>query len=446
MPEYVPDWQNTNIMSTVPNPLLHKAILVVITIVAAWSLYHTQPIEIAQYAVVNHSTAEQTATALIEPAEYKAQFASRASTALVHASTITELNDGRLLAMWFAGSREGAKDVVIHGAYFDPKTSNWSDEKTFASPEQSAADLNRYIKKVGNPVLTVAKDNKLWLFYVTVSLGGWATSHINAMYSTDNGDTWSQAKRLVATPFLNVSTLVKGTPIHYENGEIGLPVYHELAGKFGEILVLSPEGEVIRKERLDYGRHSLQPVIFLQSPTEAMAFMRNAKEVKPYRALRTQTKDKGLTWSPVEPSSIDNPNSAVAGLALSANDFISVLNDTEKSREQLTLATSSDAGRQWQAIYSFEKQLPDSESKFPPKQFSANLARYLTEQNASVPAALIAKRVEHNMCNPISCQWQFDYPYIIRTKSGDFHLVYTWNKSMIKHIEFNLSWLESVKK
>lgn len=432
-------------MSTAPNPLLHKAILIAITVLAAWSLYHTKPLTISQYEVVNHTTTEQSANALVEPSRLNSQFVSRASTALVHASTITELNDGRLLAMWFAGSREGAKDVVIHGAYFDPKTSTWSDEKVFASPAQSEQDLHRYIKKVGNPVLTVAKDNKLWLFYVTVSLGGWATSHVNAMYSTNNGESWSQAKRLVTSPFLNVSTLVKGTPIHYENGEIGLPVYHELAGKFGEIIVLSAEGDVIRKERLDYGRHSLQPVIFLKSPTEAVAVMRNAKEIKPYKALRTETSDTGLTWSPVEPSSIDNPNSAVAGLALSENHFLSVLNDTQKSREQLTLAISTDAGKQWQAVYSFEKQLPASEDKFLPTQFSADLSLYLTNQNAAVSAELIAERVKHNMCSAKSCQWQFDYPYLIRTRSGSFHLVYTWNKSMIKHVEFNLSWLESVK-
>jgi len=41
--------------------------------------------------------------------------------ASVHAASLIALKDGAIRAFWFAGSREGAADVVINSAVFDPK-------------------------------------------------------------------------------------------------------------------------------------------------------------------------------------------------------------------------------------------------------------------------------------------------------------------------------------
>jgi predicted neuraminidase len=39
-------------------------------------------------------------------------------------------------------------------------------------------------------------------------------------------------------------------------------------------------------------------------------------------------------------------------------------------------------------------------------------------------------------------RYQFSYPWMLRTSDGVFHLLYTWNRTRIKHIEFNQSWLD----
>jgi predicted neuraminidase len=38
--------------------------------------------------------------------------------------------------------------------------------------------------------------------------------------------------------------------------------------------------------------------------------------------------------------------------------------------------------------------------------------------------------------------FEFSYPHLVRTGSGDFHLVYDWNRTFIKHVWFNSAWLE----
>ena len=44
----------------------------------------------------------------------------------------------------------------------------------------TAQGVNRYIRKLGNPVVTRDAAGRIWLFYVSVSVGGWSGSAINA--------------------------------------------------------------------------------------------------------------------------------------------------------------------------------------------------------------------------------------------------------------------------
>lgn len=221
---------------------------------------------------------------------YKLPIRSHLRLALAMAASLVELGDGRIRAFWFAGSREGAKDVEIISAIFDPDKNLWGAEQSIVTREDTQYSLLRYVKKLGNPVAHRAPDGTLWLFYVTVSLGGWAGSSITAITSTDDGSTWSPARRLITSPFMNISTLVKGTPILYDDGSTGLPVHHEFIGKFGELLRISNEGEIIDKQRLSSGRSSLQPVVLIKTPQQAQALMRYAG-ASPMRVIATTTND-----------------------------------------------------------------------------------------------------------------------------------------------------------
>ena len=182
------------------------------------------------------------------------RFASAQQNIHTHAASLVELGDGRIRAFWFSGSREGAQDVEIRSAVFDPAKNLWGAEHSVADRAGTQRALLRYVKKLGNPVALRAADGTLWLFYVTVSLGGWAGSSITAITSKDDGATWSPARRLITSPFINISTLVKGTPFFYSDGSMGLPVYHEFIGKFGELLRIASDGEIIDKQRLSSGK------------------------------------------------------------------------------------------------------------------------------------------------------------------------------------------------
>ena len=124
-----------------------------------------------------------------------------------HAVSTTALDNGDLLATWYSGTREGGKDVNIYLARFDSTERRWLKKQVIMTRALSAQGLQRNIKKIGNPVISKAPNGRLWLFFVTVSIGGWAGSAINVMYSDDDSQSWSTPKRLVTTPFFNLSTL-----------------------------------------------------------------------------------------------------------------------------------------------------------------------------------------------------------------------------------------------
>jgi predicted neuraminidase len=326
------------------------------------------------------------------------RFASNGETREVHSATAYA--DGETVtAFWYGGTREGARDVAIYQARLSGDS--WGKPKPVVQRKQMKSELNRHVRKIGNPIVYRHPDGRLWLFFVTVSVGGWAGSSISLAESTDNGETWSRARRLVTSPFFNLSTLVKGSAFRYADGTIGLPVYHEFIGKFGEMLRIDGDGRILGKTRFTSGRHALQPEIAVLGPERAVGVLRYAGE-PPRRVLHMLSDDAGRTWSAPQKIHLPNPDSAVEVMAFGEDRLVGVLNDIEEARWRLVLVVSDNLGKDWRTVKVLEQQ-----------QDAADMNRY-----------------------------QFSYPWMLRTNDGDFHVLYTWNRTRIKHIEFNQSWLE----
>jgi predicted neuraminidase len=311
----------------------------------------------------------------------------------VHSATAVEIAGGRIRAFWYAGSREGASDVAIYSAVFDPSSSSWGPQEIATTRETTARDLGRYVKKLGNPVVARDSRGRLWLFYVSVSLGGWSGSSVNYRLSEDEGATFGPARRIVASPFLNLGTLVRGPAVLFEDGTLGLPVYHELVGKFGELLRLSPHGEVLDKTRLSTGRSSLQPAVVPLGRGEAVAFLRSSG-FSPRRVLAVRTEDGGRSWSDLAPTGLPNPDASVAALRTSSGEVLIAFNDSEVDRSNLKLAISRDGGRSFAVLLTVE----------PPGG------------NAS--------------------SQELSYPWLLESSDGALHLFYSWNRGRIVHVRY----------
>lgn len=313
----------------------------------------------------------------------------------VHASSITCLRDGRMFAAWFGGTREGARDVSVYGAHWDSEADAWKTPCVIVDAAMASRELGRAVKKVGNPVVYYDQSGRLWLFYVTVSLGGWSGSSVSVKHSDDGGAVWSESRRIISSPFLNFSTLVRAVPLELADGSLLLPVYHEFLAKYSEILHLSSAGELIAKYRMGTSVGALQPTIAAIDERALWAFHRRDSDSIP-RVLANRSLDGGRTWSDTMPIDLPNPNASVAVIPRTQQGLLMALNASETDRTEISLATSDDAAN-WRVI----KTLPG-----------------------------------------LSNGLESSYPTLIKAYDGVYHLTYTWGRQRICHIRFNDAWLE----
>ena len=337
---------------------------------------------------------------LTEPPMFESRFVySHRLTRFAHSPSLTETADGELLLVWFGGEGEASPSVGLYQSSYRPEVGVWTRPKLVTDREQTQTELGRYIHTIGNPVLWRAPDGDIYLFYVTSWVAGWSGSSINLKLSRDGGNTWSPARRLVASPFLNSGTLVRNTPFPYTDGAIGVPAYHELLGVFPEILHVGNSGVVQGKDRIDDGKHALQPSVVVLDESRALALLRpRPNDDRPARVLRAETMDGGRSWSGSTALDLLNPGASVVGLRLTDGSLLAVTNLSETSRNDMTLARSFDSGKTWRIVATIEH----------------------SDQGA-----------------------QFAYPTILQGRDGRIHVAYAWNYARIKHVELNSAWLDA---
>ena len=121
------------------------------------------------------------------------------------------------------------------------------------------------------------------------------------------------------------------------------------------------------------------------------------------------------------------------------------MNPTAWGRQSLALMKAGDDGSFDAAKTWFVEGAPgaDASQKQPAaslsvKDHSALLARELKAQGASDAdmEAYVASAAKQ-LCGSTRCVQEFSYPYLLQSQNGAMHLVYTWNRTRIKHIRFD---------
>ena len=315
----------------------------------------------------------------------------------VHAGTLVEQPDGRLIAAWYAGSGEGASDVAIQLATRDIGGA-WSHPRSVFRREPVAAALRRHVHSLGNPLLLADDSGRLGLLFVSIAAGKWSGSSINLAWSTDGGATWTPPEKLTLNPLANLSALPRNPPVPLAGGGWAVPVYEEFLGRFPEILWLRPENSAATAavSRMADGMSVFQPSVVALSPERGLAFYRNDSGTG--RVFLADSSDRGRTWSEGRGSDLPNVDSGVCALRLPDGRLLCALNDSsDRKRENLRLAISADDGVTW---------------------------RYV--------ATLAEERGEN-----------FDYPYLILGRDGRVRMLYSARGTRLVYAEFNTAWIDA---
>ncbi|GHP55813.1 hypothetical protein VN1192_10660 [Helicobacter pylori] len=310
----------------------------------------------------------------------------------VHASSLINLPNDNLLSAYFSGTKEGARDVKISANLFDGKTNRWSEAFILLTKEDLSKNAHEYIKKLGNPLLFL-HDDKILLFVVGVSMGGWATSKIYQLESALEPIRFKFVQKLSLSPFLNLSHLIKNNPLNTTDGGFMLPLYHELATQYPLLLKFDKQNnpkELLRPNTLN---HQLQPSLTPFKDCALMAFRNHSFK----NSLMLETCKTPTAWQKPMLTNLKNLNDALNLINLNKELYL-IHNPSDLSlRRKELLLSKLENSNSFKTLKILDKA---DEVSYP--SYSLN-------------------------------------PYFI-------DIVYTYNRSHIKHIRFNMAYLKSLLK
>ncbi|MFO0804529.1 MAG: sialidase family protein [Gemmataceae bacterium] len=291
-----------------------------------------------------------------------------------HASTLVETEPGKLLAAWFGGDKEGAKNVQIWAASFDGKA--WSEPAVIGSePGQPC----------WNPVLFKSEKGTLHFWYKAgPSPERWTGFHRT---SADHGKTWTAVAMMPA----GMWGPVRAKPIQLKDGTILAGTSVESHRNWTPYVDRSTDdGKTWRRSNafpVPGKFDQIQPTLFEAKDGRIVALMRSSD---PRKVCRAESKDGGDTFSPAESTELGNPSAGIDVVKLKSGDVFLIYNPSPLLRSPISLAKSSDDGATWKKVTDLETELGE-----------------------------------------------FSYPAMIESAAGKLEILYTWKRTHIKHVSFD---------
>jgi predicted neuraminidase len=360
-------------------------------------VFHQPHPKFAQTGMSALHVGEQT---FLSAASFKSEFLPPIPGDFVHGATMIELPNGNLAAAWYGGTDEVMPDVKIYLSILNQRSQKWSLPLVIETREHARRSLG-IVKSIGNPVLYRDR-NDYKLFFVTVVAGGWSGGTI-CMKSSPDLVHWTAPVHVVSSPLFDLGMLVRGAPVPYDDGTIALPVYHQLNAKWSAIARVDDEGHVLDIARIADPRPLLQPWLVPTSPTDAITLLRYSHPHKPFAVTISKTHDSGERFSDVTATPLVHRDSQVSGILLADKSMLVFYNGSAWDRRDLSVARTVDGGMHWSWPY----------------------------------------HIEHDTTGDDVVRREYSYPYVYRTRDGNIHLMYTWQRTRIRHLTFNDAWVHA---
>ena len=309
-----------------------------------------------------------------------------------HSASIVETRKGDLVATYFGGTKERNPDVCIWVSRKPKGSKDWTKPQLVADGV-GIINGNQLSNEPGqreacwNPVLFETPTGELQLYFkIGPNVAGWKGWQVT---SKDGGKTWSKRKPLpegIYGPIKNKPVLVGSRLISPTSDERdGWKIYFELSDDMGKTWRRTAFVEA------DKGVKAIQPSIIRLPDGRLEALCRTRSR----HIGVTYSSDNGETWSKLQLIDTPNNNSGIDAVTLQDGTFAMICNDwpieptKEKgARTPLSILRSTD-GIHWN--------------------------HWITLEDSPI--------------------LQYSYPSIIQSRDGHIHVVYTWRRQRIKHVE-----------
>ncbi len=354
-----------------------------------------------------------------------------------HSSSIVELPNGDLFAVWYIGSGErSADDVRIEAARLKKGAKQWSERYTIADTP-GFPDCN--------PIVFVDAKKRLMLMWPVILDNHWESALLVNRISNDGWKSdpvkWSDTSNVLFIPRNLETRLQEGIkalmpqlqqgkdlkeaqtalerssnkllnrlgwmprvhPLQLPSGRLLVPLYTDTYN-MSLIAISDDHGSTWTTSEPMVSLGGVQPALVRKKDGTIVAYMRD-NGPPPHRVLVSESKDDGMNWSEVRDSDIPNPGSSVDVVGLRDGSWALILNDTEKGRNRLSVWISEDEGRTWP----YRRAIEDHDSG------------------------------------------GFSYPSIIQDSNGFLQATYSYSakpqgggrdQQSIKHVRFNKEWVK----
>ena len=309
-----------------------------------------------------------------------------------HSASIVETKKGDLVATYFGGTKERNPDVCIWVSRKPKGAKDWTAPQLVANGVgiingNELSDVAGQREACWNPVLFETPKGELQLYFkIGPNVAGWKGWRV---ISKDGGKTWSKREPLpenIYGPIKNKPILRNGCLICPTSDERdGWKLYFELSDDMGKTWRRTAFVEA------DAGVKAIQPSIIVLPDGRLEALCRTRSR----QIGVTYSSDNGETWSKLHLIDTPNNNSGLDAVTLQDGTFAMICNDwpieptKEKgARTPLSILRSAD-GIHWK--------------------------HWITLEDSPI--------------------LQYSYPSIIQSRDGHIHVVYTWRRQRIKHVE-----------
>jgi hypothetical protein len=153
------------------------------------------------------------------------------------------------------------------------------------------------------------------------------------------------------------------------------------------------------------GGAGIQPTIAEAKNGTLVAYLRD-NGPRPYRMQRTESKDRGLTWSIATDDLLPNPGAGFDMVTMPSGEWVIVYNDAVEGRHNLTAALSDDDGKSW--------------------RWKRNIENELRKEGST----------------------RSHYPAVVAGKDGRLHITYSYHRDdikpgrTIKYVTIDLAWIK----
>lgn len=352
-----------------------------------------------------------------------------------HSSSVVELPNGDLFAVWYNGSGERtADDVKVEASRLSKGARSWS-------PRMTIADAPGFPDC--NPAVFLDSKQRLWLFWPTILANEWHTGLLKFKVSSNYSNAarppvWEHEDTLLFVPpnfaasvekavkanwpasefwsrrvelardkyFSRMGWMPRAHPIELPGGRILLPLYSD-GYDFSLMAISDDVGATWSGSEPLIGVGAVQPTLARRRDGTIVALLRD-NGPPPKRILISESRDNGQTWSIARDTEWPNPGSGLEVIVLKDGRWVMIYNDTERGRESLAVSLSDDEGKSWK------------------------WTRHLERDTQNQPPG------------------SYHYPSIIQARDGTLHATYSYflnhipagqPRKNIKHAHFNVEWI-----